>query len=102
MSDMRKSRPQAGKIHSKARPGRQPAITTKATQADVDAMLGIKNYRPRAGETPTTMPRHAHSGEGISEDRRRKKQIKAEFRAKHGRRMNAKAYKRARRLAKGG
>lgn len=97
MSDMRKSRPQAGKVHSRA-PSKP--ITKLQAAADVAAMFGQSYKGPRAGETPTTMPKHVHTGGYINEDRRRKRKIKQAYREKHGRRMNAKAWKRDRRARK--
>lgn len=109
MSDMRKSRPQAGKVHSKASRAILASMVATFSQAGARAheqlvekklAIGEKDtYKPRPGERPTTMPRHPETGEAISEDRRRRRKIKALFAEENGRPMSAKDFKRERRRA---
>lgn len=114
MSDMRKSRPQAGKVHSKASrailasmvaafaAGKAPVPGVDLPEPETPApgkkqRRSSKNYQP--GERPSSMPKN-HAGMAISEDRRRRRKIKALFAEENGRPMNPKDFKRERRLAK--
>lgn len=115
MSDMRKSRPQAGKVHSKASRAILASMVA-AFMAPKGPVPGVellepetpapgkkqrrssKNYQP--GQRPSTMPKNPQTGEAISKDRRRRREIKALFLEDNGRRMNRKDFKRERRLAK--
>lgn len=56
-----------------------------------------RGHKPRPGERPSTTPKHIKTDEFIVEKRREKNFVRAAYRARYGRRMNARQWRKLRR-----